>query len=373
MSESSSLDDLLGSVARMLASNPALRARIAFVDILPNGAPAEANGSALNAPTNGAGLVTPKFNFEGHSVIAYVAERYLDLNDQATFQALQSVKANDPLARGDIGEFAGWPDKLKHDPALEAERQRLGGTRSFWHYINIPYDPANPDQEFDLATISGDLLKQLPQQLDLLANPDPLTAADALCFALHLVGDLHQPLHCAAYADGQYFSTPPEYDQGGNLVRWGKDAPRSQNLHALWDDSIAASGANVASRVDEVMRDHPIESFSAGDLAKDVDAIALETFALAKDAYNKFFAEVTYQGPSSATKGGQQFSPPSPQYRADAREICRRQAALGGYRLAHLLAEHLGQATGTARSRRHGSTARKAAKKGPAKKARSRR
>jgi hypothetical protein len=63
----------------------------------------------------------------------------------------------------------------------------------------------------------------------------------ALKFLLHLVGDLHQPLHCA-----------DNNDRGGNSVKISADGigSRALPLHSLWDtqfvDAIARPPAALA-------------------------------------------------------------------------------------------------------------------------------
>ena len=61
-----------------------------------------------------------------------------------------------------------------------------------------------------------------------------------LCWVLHLVGDLHQPLHCAALFDRAHF---PEGDKGGNSVKVRTHPLQRQPtaLHALWDQLLGRS------------------------------------------------------------------------------------------------------------------------------------
>ncbi len=52
-----------------------------------------------------------------------------------------------------------------------------------------------------------------------------------LCWLLHLVGDVHQPLHCTALFSERF----PEGDRGGNLLRVRIDGGEPTKLHLLWD------------------------------------------------------------------------------------------------------------------------------------------
>lgn len=56
---------------------------------------------------------------------------------------------------------------------------------------------------------------------------EPAERAIALCWTLHLVAELHQPLHTGALVSGERF---PEGDRGGNLIATPEDS-----LHARWD------------------------------------------------------------------------------------------------------------------------------------------
>lgn len=341
----SNIDDVLEGVARLLDRRPDLRARVVVVELSRDGS----NG-ALDVVDDSQGdrILGTEFNLQGHAVIALMAEQYLEKHEAKTHQKLQKLKGNDPLARGDIGSFAMWPDWLKHPPSgktaeFAAQKKRLGSDRGEWHFMNIAYDPKHPKAKVDVSKANGELLKQLPGQIDLLDNSDKLTAADALCYVLHLMGDIHQPLHCAALADNQYFKNPPAWDKGGNLIRWGKDSKQSsENLHALWDDFIAEKPSEIEPRVTELLAHHPRSAFTSAQLKATLSKIAVESFTMAKKAYDDFLDEATYLGESKLAKPAQQFSSPSPQYRSDNKAAIRKRAALAAYRLADILKSKLG-------------------------------
>lgn len=63
------------------------------------------------------------------------------------------------------------------------------------------------------------------------SNATDAEKAVALCWILHLVGDLHQPLHTVALFSRAYY---PEGDRGGNSIRVSWD-PQPINLHSAWD------------------------------------------------------------------------------------------------------------------------------------------
>ena len=87
-----------------------------------------------------------------------------------------------------------------------------------------------------------------------LADPktDPEERLIALKFILHLVGDLHQPLHAA-----------DDHDPGGNRKHVAADGFQPGNLHHYWDvefvehlgtDPRQVAGAIVAGISDEQRR-----------------------------------------------------------------------------------------------------------------------
>lgn len=92
-----------------------------------------------------------------------------------------------------------------------------------WHYLNIAKDKTYVETE------TPNLINQLQLAIDNLKNHKKLSASEIafnLKIVFHLVGDLHQPLHCG-YLE----------DKGGNdidLEYLGK----KDNLHHVWDKSI---------------------------------------------------------------------------------------------------------------------------------------
>src|SRR5262249_54451635 len=75
-----------------------------------------------------------------------------------------------------------------------------------------------------------------------------------LSWLIHLVGDLHQPLHCASLVNSTY----PKGDRGGNDF-FVKPEDRPINLHSFWDGLLGTSGKaqnhwNYAVAIDA---DHP--------------------------------------------------------------------------------------------------------------------
>ncbi len=217
-----------------------------------------------------------------------------------------------------IEQAAVWPDCVK----------KLGDRFSYaaaWHYQDV--DVCKP---FDLhsACANGNCVSaQIARSQRMVADAklptrDRLTA---LIFLVHLVGDLHQPLHSAEH-DG---------DQGGNKLHLRFGAMPDVNLHAAWDGLLAdraistapAGAAGIASEVPPAER----KAMAAGS----IEDWSRESWRLARDrAYGSVAPDICTAGVPAG---------PHMDEAAIEREIptVRRQIALAGFRLARLLDEAL--------------------------------
>jgi hypothetical protein len=145
---------------------------------------------------------------QGHQVIAALAEDMLTPGAKiAVTQILGPAGGAVSLASVSI-----WADDI---------RMLRPDTRP-WHYATLQlaalqYDPAQAD--------SADVVKALTRELSILENPasERYAREEALKWCVHLIGDLHQPLHVGE-----------DHDKGGNLQPV-KVNRRSYNLHAVWD------------------------------------------------------------------------------------------------------------------------------------------
>lgn len=126
-----------------------------------------------------------------------------------------------PLAT--IEDASVWPDCARG----------LGDRFAYsapWHYQNIsvcePFDISAKCWNGDCVTA------QIPRQLAILKDRSRSAKdrAMALAFVVHLVGDMHQPLHIG-----------DKDDRGGNDVRaaFGFKDPDLMNLHRIWDSELA--------------------------------------------------------------------------------------------------------------------------------------
>ena len=112
-----------------------------------------------------------------------------------------------------------------------------------WHYIDYPLLP--PDFPMKLAPTPGDdvltgIAKSAKAVRGLTKVFDAKTRAKMLSFLLHLVGDIHQPLHCETLFDDKLLA--PEGDRGGNNAWVKPPCGHAIKLHAFWDQLFGSSG-----------------------------------------------------------------------------------------------------------------------------------
>lgn len=171
----------------------------------------------------------------GHALVGDLAE--LGLTPAAREQVRELLAGEDDPT---LGGIASWADGLRYSDAA-----RFRATSS-WHFINA----RGGGCAFDLARDCVDgkcIVAALLEQERLLADRSQAPAArrDALKFLVHLMGDLHQPLHAGSRTDsgGNRFqvslrtSIAPERYAREDY----KDGVMGTNLHAVWDYYVLAS------------------------------------------------------------------------------------------------------------------------------------
>ncbi|WP_236622924.1 S1/P1 nuclease [Kozakia baliensis] len=166
----------------------------------------------------------------GHAIVADIAQ------DRLTPQAAQQAAALLALeGHQTLDQVASWPDAIAHVPKAK------GGLPETlpWHYVDIDVTQPTYEGAKDCGE-KGCVTEKLPEMERLLA--DPTAPAEkrlvALKWVVHLVGDLHQPLHAAER----------DKDLGGNKVKltyFGDNDNGHMNLHSLWDEGVLDREANL--------------------------------------------------------------------------------------------------------------------------------
>ncbi len=160
-------------------------------------------------PFEGFTKMLPDWSKTGHRVVGAVAQKHLNRKAR---KAVEKILEGETLA-----EVSNYADAIKSD--------RNFARFSPWHYVNYPADQQYLDSE---PSPEGDVVMGIEKCISILKNPN--TGRDEALFYLkmliHLVGDLHQPMHVGKLED-----------KGGNdiQVQW---FGRGSNLHRVWDANL---------------------------------------------------------------------------------------------------------------------------------------
>ena len=297
---------------------------------------------AAQAPTYAWGPV-------GHMAVAYVAYQQLDhstkdrvdallmLNpDRKNWLSLLPKKVSSKEKKMRIFMIAAtWPDRIKSLTQYSDDSDINKGNRpngkpsnsqnigysdlfkhKYWHFIDTPFSqdgtPLDPIPDPNAQTQIIAFRKVIAS-----SDPDALKSYD-LSWLLHLVGDVHQPLHAAAR-----FSADVHGDDGGNLVMLCKK-PCKDELHGFWD-GLPGSGNLPSTAITYAKKLSP-----AGPEASDLDTTHWinESFDLAKNN--------VYVDPPIG-KGGAGPYTLTNKYKTDAKLLAQKQIALAGMRLGKML------------------------------------
>lgn len=148
----------------------------------------------------------------GHRITGAIAQLHLSAAAQAEIGRILGVET--------LAQASTWPDEMRSSPS------------KFWQKIASPYHyvtiPKGKDYVNVGAPSKGDSVTALTQYTKTLKN-DKASLKDkqhALRFIVHIIGDLHQPLHAGNGTD-----------RGGNdfdVEFFWEDS----NLHRVWDSGL---------------------------------------------------------------------------------------------------------------------------------------
>lgn len=147
----------------------------------------------------------------GHRVVGEIASKYLTKNSKNEVQKI--------LNGHSMAEVSNFLDNIKSDP-----KERYDTLRPY-HYVSIPdgmkYGDTNVNPKGDAIQGINIAIKKLKSK--------QLNAEDEafyLKILIHLVGDIHQPLHVGRAED-----------LGGNKIHFNWFG-KSTNLHVVWDTQM---------------------------------------------------------------------------------------------------------------------------------------
>ena len=150
---------------------------------------------------------------DGHRAIAKIAEHHLTRRAHREIQQLLGTESFTLLST--------WPDEIRYYPE--------GKDTAPWHYVNTA-SGLNHEQYVQAlnSQTAPNAYNALQNKLRDLTDSSKTQAQrlEALKYVVHIVGDIHQPLH-AGHAE----------DKGGNDIKV-KYRGRDTNLHSLWDSGL---------------------------------------------------------------------------------------------------------------------------------------
>ncbi len=174
----------------------------------------------------------------GHYTIGQLAEWQLR---PATLERVDQILGDESIARAGT-----WMDRIRSDSSYNYTRT--------WHWITTvdgKYDPSIQEESGDAYSALLTLRENLKS-----GKLTEKEERDQLKMLIHLVGDLHQPLHVGQPGD-----------RGGNDVRV-TFFNRSTNLHAVWDYHLIEhqrmSYTEIATELKRQITPERVKEYEAG-------------------------------------------------------------------------------------------------------------
>lgn len=157
-------------------------------------------------------LATEDWGQNGHRVVGETAENYL--------KSKVSRKIDRILNGQSLADASTYADEIKSDRAYDNYKP--------WHYANIPFDQTYSEAE---KNPEGDIVYGIEECISKLKSGklDREKEQFYLRMLIHLVGDMHQPLHFGL-----------KEDKGANdfKVKWFN---QPTNMHSVWDTKMIES------------------------------------------------------------------------------------------------------------------------------------
>ena len=155
---------------------------------------------------------------KGHDVVAAIAEQNLSRKAKKKISRL--------LDGNSIVAFCSWMDNIQNSPYWENGYNKT----KTWHYANVDkgltYQTMQKNENGDVITGLEFLTDQMMNNYDQLTDS---MRVDYLKMIVHMVGDLHCPMHAGRLSD-----------RGGNgtRVKWFRS---ETSLHSVWDSKMIDS------------------------------------------------------------------------------------------------------------------------------------
>lgn len=256
------------------------------------------------------------WNCLGHQVIASIAYQNVKPTVRKNLDSIVAHFTDEYPKMKTFMDLSCWPDSIR--------AQRIN-TYTHWHYIDTPF---SQDQSPLVNTIKDENAVWAIENVRTVvknSNANVYERVRFLAFLIHIVADIHQPLHASTCIANNH----PNGDKGGNLF-YVLVKNRRMNLHELWDGGLGVfEGAATEQNATQIAK-HIISLHSKAEFGSQI--FDLQPKSWAKEGLNNAKKYVyTVKEEQSVDNV----------YIDSGKQHVEAQAALAGYRLAEMLTELL--------------------------------
>jgi len=240
------------------------------------------------------------WGFKGHEIVGHIAQG--SLTDKA-WKKVKSILRPQTSVANTLAKASVWPDKVG---------RKIRDMNRF-HYVNFATEDTTYNRSINCPRRNCIVEAIHWYRRVMVDEKAPLNVRRiALRFVVHLVGDIHQPLHAGR-----------RKDRGGTRIKVNYRG-EEVSLHWLWDNNIIeanekGSSAEIARRLNESVTSDNRKAWKSGTVAQ----WAIESLMLGRSH--------AYKVPESGVI--------TEAYVSRALPVIRRRLAQGGIRLGWVLNE----------------------------------
>lgn len=271
---------------------------------------------------------------QGHMIVAALA--FLELDKPTQEQVTDLLKHHPEYERSWKSEYRKYKKKMElgaflmmrasvwADEIKRKSHPSNSESHSNWHYVTYKVKfPNNHEVDVDKALTTPNVVWAIKESQKQMfdQNLDKAQRAISLSWLIHLIGDIHQPLHCGSEFNDDY----PNGDLGGNL-QYVRPKRKAMKLHGLWDSALGKkSHHRKALKQAMVMKNTKGGPFFQSDY---------DPVAWSKESFDLILTKVHDGGkfPTSKEKGN--APKVSKEYLSMMKGLASQQGTKGGVRLA---------------------------------------
>ena len=238
----------------------------------------------------------------GHDVVAAIAEQNLTRKAKKNISKL--------LDGHSIVFYSSWMDNIQNSPSWKGGYDKT----KTWHYANVDkgytYQTMPKNEKGDVVSALNELTKELTENYDNLTDS---IRVDYLKMIIHMVGDLHCPMHAGRLSD-----------RGGNgtKVKW---FGQKTSLHSVFDSKMIESARRWGYQEWTEQLDRKDKKYKKAAAQGSYEDWFMKTVDNAAELYD-YVERQDKDEPNLSYQFVYDFSP-----------MLEESLTLGGYRLAYIL------------------------------------